>query len=101
MRYKNFEGASAKQVEAVMLIVPGPEGEGLTYEKASKELGINESAFIKRIDGFKNRCPEAWDEIQSMWRVASRQRESLENPISLEDVDMDIAIDENRIKDIF
>lgn len=95
MKYNNFQGASIKQVEAIMLIIPGPEGEGLTYKEASRELGINESAFIKRIENFKTKCPAAWDEIQSMWRAASRQIESLRNPISLED------IDENRIKDVF
>ena len=95
MRYSNFEGASRKQIEAVMLIIPGPEGEGLTYEEASRELGISKASFIERIKRFKTNCPEAWDEIQSMWRAASRQIESLKNPISLEDVD------ENKIKDVF
>jgi len=95
MRYSNFKGASKKQIEAVMLIIPGPEGGGLTYEEASKELGISKASFIERIKNFKTKCPEAWDEIQSMWRAVSRLRKSFENPISLED------IDENKIKDRF
>lgn len=95
MKYDNFKGASIKQVEAVMLIIPGPEGEGLTYEEASRELGISKASFIERIKRFKARCPGAWDEIESMWRAVSRGRGSFENPISLND------IDESKIKDRF
>lgn len=148
MRYKNFEGSSTKQVEAVMLIIPKPIGEGLTYEKAAKKLGINKSAFIKRISGFKSRCPKAWGEIESCKNAVQRQKEGMERPFDFEEeilnryidkiydgsiepdwelvekmqeeavrlnviksgmtsiddedaFDMDMAIDENRIKDVF
>ena len=148
MRYNDFKNASSKQVEAVMLIIPEPEGKGLTYEKATKKLGINKSAFIKRISGFKNRCPNAWNEIESCKNTVQRQRKGLERPFDFEEeilnkyvdkiydgsikpdwelvkkmqeevmrlnviksgmtsiddedaFDMDMVIDENKIKDIF
>jgi len=148
MRYKNFEGATAKQVEAVMLIIPEPEGKGLTYGEASKELSISRDSFKDRISNFKSNCPEAWDEVESCKNAIQRQRKGLERPFDFEEeilnkyidkiydgsiepdwelvekmqeeamrlnviksgmtsiddedaFDMDMVIDENRIKDVF
>lgn len=64
MDFSNFENASEKQIEAMLLIMSEPEGKDLTYKKAAEKLGINESAFIKRIYHFKNNCPKTWDEIK-------------------------------------
>jgi len=63
MDFIDFENASVKQIEAVLLIASYPAGEGLTYKKAAAKLGISESGFSGRIRCFKNRCPETWKEI--------------------------------------
>lgn len=93
MQYKDFENATAKQVEAVMLIIPEPEGKGLTYEKASKELGISIDSFKDRISNFKNNCPEAWDEIESCKNAVQRQGKGLERPFDFEEEILNKYID--------
>ena len=85
MRYKNFGNASKKQIEAVMLIISEPEGRGLTYEGASRELGISRDSFKDRINNFKTNCPKAWDEIQSCKNAVQRQGEGLERPFDFEE----------------
>lgn len=85
MKFSNFKGASSKQVEAVMLIISKPEGRGLTYEEASKELGISIDSFKDRISNFKTKCPEAWGEIESCKNAIQRQRKGLERPFDFEE----------------
>lgn len=87
---------SKKQMQALVLITPGPVGQGLTYEKAAKELGINESTLIKRINRFKNRFPDAWRNFESIRNVSRRQENNLRNLKSL-----NRGIDENRIVERF
>ena len=148
MDFSNFVDASKKQIEAVMLIIPNPIGGGLTYDEASKELGISRDSFKDRIKCFKTNCPDAWDEIGSCKSAVQRQGKGLERPFDFEEdilneyinriydgsvepnwelvenmqkeamksnvilsgmtsiddedaFDMNMAIDENRIKDIF
>ena len=94
--FSRIKGLSEKQVEALILIVPGPIGQGLTQKEAAKILGLNERDFRSRLTRFKIRFPDAWENFESMRNVSRRQEESLRNPISLSR-----GIDENRITERF
>ena len=93
MKFSNFEGASKKQIEAVMLIIPKPIGEGLTYEEAAKELNISKDSFKDRVSNFKNNCSGAWDEIESCRNAIQRQREGMERPFDFEEEILDKYVD--------
>ena len=62
---------------------PGPLGAGLTQVEAGKVLGITKGAVAQRLGRFESKHPNEWNNIISIRNTVSRQRESLESPISL------------------
>lgn len=68
-----------RQLELLMLIVPGPLGFGMSVTTAAKKIGISKRAGFLRLQKFKMRFPSAWKKIIRMMTVMSRQRKALQN----------------------
>jgi len=52
-----------KQEELLMLVYPEPVGFGLSVENACIVLRISEAAAHARLKRFKERFPDAWDQL--------------------------------------
>ena len=72
---------SRKQVEALLLTMPGPLGGGLNQMETGMVLRITRDAIAKRLGRFKKKHPVAWDNVMSIRHTASRQRENFEHSL--------------------
>lgn len=64
------------QVDLLMLILPGPLGEGMKIKEAAQTLGVSEDAARMKLKRFKLRFPEAWDRIESMRNTMMTHRKA-------------------------
>jgi len=70
-----------KQIEVLLLITPGPLGEGLKIKEVAEKLGISEIAVKKRLERFKRNHPDAWERFEGIRNVSRRERDNLHNHI--------------------
>lgn len=80
----------------LMLWIPCPLGEGLTYAEISEHLGISTSKISKLIRKFKKEYPESWERIISLFKVSRRNSFGIKHPNHYEDM-----ISENIIREKF
>ena len=63
-----------KQMEVLVRIAPGPLGQGMKIKEAAKDLNISISAFNNRLQRFKARYPEAWENFVSLREISRQDR---------------------------
>lgn len=63
--------------ELLILIAPGPLGQGLTIKKAAKILNISYRAAQDRLARFKKKYPDAWTNFEKLKREATDRRYKL------------------------
>lgn len=67
-------GLTRKQLDLLMLVWPGPVGQGLTVAEAARGLNITVRAAQYRLKHFKQRFPEAWEKYESARELLRQDR---------------------------
>jgi hypothetical protein len=63
-----------KQMEVLVRISPGPLGRGMKVKEAAKDLGISISTLKSRLQRFKAKYPEAWENFISLREISRQDR---------------------------
>jgi len=81
LKQNMMQRISKKQIETLLLIIPGPLGSGLTQQQAGDVLGISRDAVAKRLERFKRKYSNGWNNVISIRNTVNRQRKSFEKPL--------------------
>jgi len=63
-----------KYTELLILIAPGPYGQGLTIKEAAKKLGISYQAAKQRLTRFKKKYPNAYKKFKDLQKLMRQDR---------------------------
>jgi len=66
-----------KYTELLILIAPGPLGQGFTLKEAANKLNIPYRTAKYRLTRFKNKYPDAWEKFDKLRKEAQDRRYKL------------------------
>lgn len=81
LKQNMMQKISYRQIEVLLLTIPGPLGLGLTQQQAGNVLGISRDAVAKRLERFKKKYPNGWNNVIAIRNTVNRQRQSFEKPL--------------------
>ncbi len=87
-----------KTLDAIMLVIPGPIGQGLSYREASEQLDLNVD-HIMRV--FQRDHKQASKQLQGMRASMKRQGRSLYKHMDIWDYESGIYRGDLKIVEIF